>query len=318
MDVVTIGETMALFTPDQKGLMRYAPSYSRKFGGAESNMAIGLSRLGHQAGWISRVGDDELGKAMLHFIRGEGVDTSHVTYDTEAPTGLYFKEFRKAGDIRVQYYRKGSAASRLSTADIDENYIKQADYLHISGITPALSSSCRNMLPEAVKTAKEHGVTVVFDPNLRRSLWSEEEARRTLLELAALADIVLPGIDEGDFLFGTKNPDELGRLFLQQGAGDVVLKAGSKGTYHFNKNGSAFIPSFDVETVVDPVGAGDGFAAGYLSGLIDGLSAENAVQRGNAVGALVTQAEGDVEGLPEPEDVDALVNKNSGTEDVRR
>ncbi|MGY4688709.1 sugar kinase [Salibacterium sp. K-3] len=318
MDVVTIGETMALFTPDQKGLMRYAHSYSRKFGGAESNMAVGLSRLGHKAGWISRVGDDELGKAMLHFVRGEGVNTDHVTMDPEAPTGLYFKEFRKAGDIRVQYYRKGSAASRLSTADIDEDYMKQADYLHISGITPALSESCREMLPAAINTAKRHGAKVVFDPNLRRSLWSDEEARETLLDLASHADIILPGIAEGAFLFGTDDPHELGRLFLQQGAEEVVLKAGDTGTYYFNKNGSEFVPAFQVETVVDPVGAGDGFAAGYLSGLLDGLSPVEAVRRGNAVGALVTQAEGDVEGLPERADVEALVHEKSGTEDVRR
>ncbi|MFZ4451400.1 sugar kinase [Salibacterium aidingense] len=318
MDVVTAGETMALFTPDQKGLMRYAHSYSRKFGGAESNMAIGLARLGHQAGWISRVGEDELGKAMLHFIRGEGVNTDRVTLDAEAPTGLYFKEFRKAGDIRVQYYRKGSAASRMSTEDIDENYIKQAKYLHISGITPALSDTCQKMLFEAIKIAKRNGVKVVFDPNLRRSLWSEEEARETLLALAAKADIILPGLAEGAFLFETEDPAELGRLFLQQGAEEVVLKAGDHGTYYFHNEGSKFVPAFSVDTVVDPVGAGDGFAAGYLSGLLDNLSPTEAIRRGNAVGALVTQAEGDVEGLPERADVESLVNENISTEDVQR
>ncbi|RSL32168.1 sugar kinase [Salibacterium salarium] len=318
MDVVTMGETMALFTPDQSGLMRYAVSYSRKIGGAESNMAIGLARLGHQAGWISRVGDDELGKAMLNFIRGEGVNVDNVKIDTEAPTGLYFKEFRKAGDIRVQYYRKGSAASQMSTEDVDENYIKQASYLHISGITPALSTSCKEMLTEAIDTAKKNGVTVVFDPNLRRSLWSEEEARNTLLDLASKADIVLPGIAEGEFLFDTKDPDELGRLFLKQGAKEVVLKAGDYGTYYYGEHSSHFVPAFSVDTVVDPVGAGDGFAAGYLSGLVDGLSPEKAIERGNAVGALVTQAEGDVEGLPEKADVEQLVNADANRDDVQR
>ncbi|MDQ0298055.1 2-dehydro-3-deoxygluconokinase [Salibacterium salarium] len=318
MDVVTMGETMALFTPNQSGLMRYAVSYSRKIGGAESNMAIGLARLGHQAGWVSRVGDDELGKAMLHVIRGEGVNVDKVTIDPDSPTGLYFKEFRKAGDIRVQYYRKGSAASRMSKEDVDEDYIKQASYLHISGITPALSASCKEMLMEAVNTAKKNDVTVVFDPNLRRSLWSEEEARNTLLDIASKVDIILPGIAEGEFLFDTKDPDELGRLFLKQGSKEVVLKAGDQGTYYYNHDSSQFVPAFKVDTVVDPVGAGDGFAAGYLSGLIDGLSAEKAIERGNAVGALVTQAEGDVEGLPEMEDVQQLVNDDNNSEDVQR
>lgn len=316
MDIVTFGETMALFTPDSTGLMRYATTFSRKFGGAESNFAIGLTRLGHQTGWISRVGDDELGKAMLSFIRGEGIDVSQVKIDNTAPTGLYFKELRNANEVRIEYYRRGSAASQMEKTDLSEEYISKAKYLHISGITPALSESCHETVMEAIQIAKKHSVKIIFDPNLRRKLWREEKARTVLLEIASQVDIILPGIDEGAFLFGETDPKKLGQLFLDHGASLVVLKVGAKGAYYFTADESKLVPGFEVKNVVDPVGAGDGFAAGFTSGLLDGLSYEKAVQRGNAVGAMVTMVNGDIEGLPEKHEVDRFMQVPD--EDVSR
>ncbi|MDA5110376.1 sugar kinase [Brevibacillus sp. LEMMJ03] len=303
MDVVTFGETMVLFTPETTGFMRYAHTYSRKFGGSETNFAIGLARLGHRVGWISRVGDDELGKALLAFVRGEGVDVSRVRLDPDAPTGIYFKEIRSANDVNVYYYRKGSAASRMTPGDLDEEYLAQAKYLFVSGITPALSDTCRAMTQAAITLAKKHGLTVVFDPNLRKKLWPEEQARETLLALAAQADIVLPGLSEGEFLFGESDPLKLGRRFLEHGAQTVVLKLGEGGAHYFTRETDEYIPGYRVDRVVDPVGAGDGFAAGFVSGLLDGLPMADAVRRANAVGAIVTMVNGDVEGLPERADL---------------
>ncbi|MFX0560479.1 sugar kinase [Tepidibacillus infernus] len=316
MDVVTFGETMVLMTPDSSGPMRYANEFSRKFAGAESNFAIGLSRLGHRVGWISRVGKDEFGKAMVVFIRGEGVDVSYVKEDPLATTGLYFKEFRRPNDLRVYYYRKNSAASKMNKDDLNEEYIAQAKYLHITGITPALSESCYEMVFEAIKIAKKNSVQIVFDPNLRRKLWDEKKARATLLEIASQADIILPGVEEGEFMFGEKNPQKLGELFIQHGASIAVIKAGDKGAYYFTKNESQYVPGFPVEQVVDPVGAGDGFAAGFISGLLDGLDLFEAVRRGNAVGAFVVMVNGDVEGLPEREELEELYTEKSN--DVNR
>lgn len=315
MDVVTIGETMVLFTPND-GLIKYANEYSRKFGGAESNFAIGLTRLDHQVGWISAVGEDEFGKGMLAFIKGEGVDVSEVKIDPQAPTGLYFKEIRNSSDIRIQYYRKGSAASQLSKKDLNEGYLAKFKYLHISGITPALSESCAEMIFEAIKLAKKNGLEIVFDPNLRKKLWSEQRARNVLLQIAKEADIVLPGIAEGEFLFGETNPEKLGQLFLNHGARIVVLKVGAEGAYFFTNEESALVPGFKVDSVVDPVGAGDGFAAGFMSGMLDGLTLNEAVQRGNAVGAIVTTVNGDVEGLPERREIERFINKPA--DDVSR
>ncbi len=317
MDVVTIGETMVLFTPEGSPLMRYSHEYSRKFGGAETNVAIGLTRLGHSTGWISKVGNDEFGKAMVSFIRGEGVDVSQVKTDPEAPTGLYFKEVRSGDDVRVQYYRKGSAASKLTATDLNEEYIKKAKYLHITGITPALSDSCYETILKAISIAKSHNVTVVFDPNLRKKLWSEEKARSVLLKICGLADIVLPGVDEGTFIFGESDPAKLGKLFLAQGASIVVIKVGAKGAYYFTEEAEQLVPGFLVKKVVDPVGAGDGFAAGVISGLLDGLSLELSVQRGNAVGALATQIPGDFEGLPDREELERFMNQTN-SEDISR
>jgi len=315
LDVITIGETMVLFTPDSQGHMRYAKSFTKKFGGAESNVAFGLANLGHRVGWISRVGNDEFGKSLVSFVRGGGIDVSQVTVDEEAPTGLYFKELRTQSEIRVQYYRKGSAASRMNESHLDEEYMKQAKYLHITGITSALSESCYDMIHKAIRLARKNNVTVVFDPNLRTTLWSEERARKVLKELVGLADIVLPGVDEGEFLYGTCNPEEIGHHCLDAGAKLAVVKVGDKGAWYINREEAKLVPGIPVTSVTDPVGAGDGFAAGFISGQLDKLTPEESIQRGNLVGSIVVQVDGDVEGLP---DRSELTRYGSSIQDVTR
>lgn len=317
MDVVTLGETMILFTPETTGSMRYASTFSSQIAGSESNVAIGLARLGHQAGWISRLGNDEFGKKILNFIRGEGVNVDEVCFDDTAPTGLYFKEVLTEDEVNVTYYRKGSAASKMDPEKLNDSYIANAKYLHITGITPALSKSCYKVVMRAIEVAQKHQVTVVFDPNIRYKLWSEEHARKVLLEIAAKSDIVLPGIDEGIFLFGKKDPKEIAREFYNLGASMVVIKLGAYGAYCLSNEISSVVPGFDVKDVKDPVGAGDGFAAGFLSGLLDGLTLKKAIERGNAIGALVIKVHGDIEGLPER---NRMISYISGTElvDVNR
>jgi 2-dehydro-3-deoxygluconokinase len=267
--------------------------------------------LGHQTGWISKVGLDEFGKSMVSFVRGEGVEVSQVGSDPEAPTGVYFKEVRSGDRVQVQYYRQGSAASRLTPSDLNETYISKAKYLHITGITPALSESCYETVIEAISIAKAHGLTVIFDPNLRRKIWSEEKARKVLLEISSFADIILPGIDEGQFMFNEDDPKKLGQLFLNHGASLVVLKVGAAGAYYFTEESSGLVEGFRLSNIVDPVGAGDGFAAGLISGLLDQLAIQEAVKRANAVGAMVTLVEGDVEGLPDRDELHAFMNPST-------
>ena len=298
LDVVTLGETMVLFVPTSVGPLRYAAQFEKTIGGAESNVAIGLARLGHRAGWISRLGNDEFGLYVRNFIRGEGVDTSRVIFDDRHPTAVFFKERQWGREPRVYYYRKGSAASCMTPDDLDEAYIGQARFLHITGITPALSSSCAATVDRAIELAKRNGLQVVFDPNIRLKLWSKEEARRVLMDVASRCDIVMPGLEEGEILTGEQTPEKIAARLLENGARVVVVKLGEQGAYYATPELSEYVEGFPVKQIVDPIGAGDAFAAGFLSGLLRGWTYREAVRLGNRVGAFALTVAGDVEGLP--------------------
>ncbi|GAB4557189.1 MAG: sugar kinase [Anaerolineae bacterium] len=297
-ELVTLGETMILFSPESAGPLRYVDRFERRAAGAESNVAIALTRLGHSAGWISRLGDDEFGQYILQSLRGEGVDVSRVRIDPEHPTAVMFRERGLMGRVDVVYYRKGSAASFLSPDDLDRDYICAARVLHITGITPALSESCRRAVFQAVHWAREAGVTISFDPNLRLKLWSLSEARDVLGELTSLSDIVLIGLDEGERLFDCRGEDALAAAVLERGASTVVIKLGTRGARLQRASETVHVPAFQVPQVVDPVGAGDGFDAGFLAGWLKGWSMEDCLRLGALVGALAVTVPGDVEGYP--------------------
>lgn len=297
-DVVTIGETMVLFNSLKPGPLRYAGQFEKTVGGAESNVAIGLAKLGHRVSWVSRLGDDEFGYYVRNFIRGEGVDTSYVTFDAARPTAVFFKEQHKGQESKVYYYRTGSAASGMAPEHLDERLMAQTKFLHLTGITPALSTSCLETVKLAIRLARKHGVTIVFDPNIRLKLWSLEQARKVLLEIAAECDIILPGIEEGKMLTEEVTAEGISGRFLGHGAKAVVVKLGAQGAFYANETEQEYVPGFLVDQVVDPIGAGDGFAAGMLSGLIRGWTLREAVLLGNQVGAYAVTVAGDIEGYP--------------------
>ncbi|MCA1645848.1 MAG: sugar kinase [Chloroflexi bacterium] len=299
LDVVTLGESMVLLLAEQSGPMREATTFRRYIAGAESNLAIGLSRLGHAAGWISRVGDDEFGRAIVFRIRGEGVDTSHVISDDAAPTGLVIRERRDVGPIEQVYYRRGSAASRLAAADLDAAYVGSARFLHLTGITPALSESCRQTVFAAADMARAAGVRVVLDPNYRSKLWAAPEAREVLRMLARHCDILLPGMDEAQLLTGLAEPEQAARELIGLGPRLVVIKLGAQGALALDAHGQVTrAPAVVVERIVDPVGAGDAFAAGLLSGLLRDFTLAGALALANRCGALAMLSAGDMEALP--------------------
>lgn len=298
MDVVTFGETMVLFTPNSPGPLRFSSNFQKSIGGAESNVAIALARLGHHASWVSRLGSDEFGLYIRNFIRGEGVDTSNVVFDDDHPTAVFFKEPRPARESAVYYYRNGSAASRMGPQDIQEEWIAGAKYLHLTGITPALSESCKDSLFYSINLAKKHGVKIVFDPNIRLKLWKKEEARPMLNAIAEQCDIVLPGHEEGELLTGQTEPAKIARYFLDKGVDQVVIKLGEKGAYFASRDEEGIVPGRKVDKVIDPIGAGDGFAAGFLSGLLRGWNIRSAVDLGNQIGSYAITVLGDVEGYP--------------------
>ncbi|MFC4596703.1 sugar kinase [Cohnella hongkongensis] len=304
-EVVTFGETMTLLMGGPKGI-EHSDGMSKSFGGAESNVAIGLARLGHRVGWFGLLGDDPMGRHILKAIRGEGVDVSRAGLTDEAPTGLMLRE-QLAGKTSVYYYRRGSAASRIRPDHLDADYIGQAKYLHVTGITPALGASCGDTVREAIRIAKSSGTKVVFDPNLRLKLWGLDEARRTLLELAEEADYFLPGLDELKLLYDTEDFDEIVAR-LRGLKAQTILKGGNEETYVVRPDKVEAVPYFRAKHFVDPIGAGDGFCAGFLSGLLRGFDPVESVRLGNLVGSLVVQMVGDWEGLPTRAETDAVLN----------
>ncbi|HHV43668.1 MAG TPA: sugar kinase [Firmicutes bacterium] len=297
-EMITIGESMVVFSPNVPGPLRYVPQFTKHVAGAESNVCVGLTRLGHSAGFIGRLGDDEFGHYIVNSLRGEGVDVSQVEFDPLRPTGIYFKERRMPGQINVYYYRHGSAGSHLTPEILNEDYFASAKILHLTGITPALSDSCRETVFEAIRLARKHGLFISFDPNIRLKLWSKEEAKRVLTEIISQVDLLLPGLDEGEIIFGTDTPESLVQAASNLGVQKVVVKLGASGCYVWDGKPVGFVPGYAIRDVVDPVGAGDGFAAGLLSGILDGLSLRDAADLGNAVGAYATTTYGDAEGLP--------------------
>jgi 2-dehydro-3-deoxygluconokinase len=314
LDVVTLGESMVLLLAEQPGPMREATTFRRFIAGAESNLAIGLSRLGHAAGWFSRVGDDEFGRAIVFRIRGEGVDTSHVKTDASAPTGLVIRERREVGPIEQVYYRGGTAASRLSPADLDVAYLGSARFLHLTGITPALSQSCRETVFAAADMARAAGVKVVLDPNYRSKLWGPPEARDVLRALASHCDILLPGMDEAQLLTGLSDPEMAARELHSLGPQMVVIKLGARGALALSGDRVTRALAVHVERIVDPVGAGDAFAAGFLTGLLRDFTLAEALALANRCGALAMTSPGDMEALPRWEEVAG----EASSADIRR
>ncbi|MEB7778970.1 sugar kinase [Mammaliicoccus fleurettii] len=317
MDVLSIGETMVVFSPNEVGPMRYAHSFTSHIAGAETNTLIGLEKLDIKTGWISQLGNDELGHKILSFVRGEGINVDAVQLIEDTPTGIFLKEKVRQDQTRVHYYRKGSAASLMTNSNIDKDYIAKFKYLYVTGITPALSESCKETTFHLISIAKELNLKIIFDPNLRLKLWSEDEARETLLKMISLSDIVLPGISEGEFLFNEKSEEKIAQNIIEHGASTVVVKLGSKGAYYHNENYAGYATASKKIEVVDPVGAGDGFAAGFIAGYIDGLSIHEAVEQACNAGALVTTVKGDVEGLPSKEEIEKMKNTKI-TDDVIR
>lgn len=298
LDVVTLGETMVLFVPTRTGLLRYANQFERYVAGAESNTAIGLSRIGHKTGWISRIGSDEFGEYILAFLRGEKVDVSQVKSTDKAPTGVFFKERRRTDSTRVFYYRAGSAASYMTPHDLDAAYIQNARYLHLTGITPALGASCYQTIEKALDIAADSDVKVSFDPNIRFKLWSAGKAREALRSIAQRVDLFLTSEEEASFITGEEDMKRAARHLQALGPGTVVIKLGADGAYALSSDQEALVPGIQVQ-VVETVGAGDAFNAGFLSGQLRGWDLENSLRLGNIMGGLATTAPGDVEGLPD-------------------
>jgi 2-dehydro-3-deoxygluconokinase len=315
LQVTTLGEALAVMDPLSKGPLRHVGRFQKHLGGAEFNVAVGLSRLGHRVGWAGRLGDDEFGKEVLAFARGEGVDVSRAGLDPEAPTGLYFKEWRALAQLRVHYYRAGSAASRMRFDGLDVEYLLSGEILHLTGITAALSESCHDLIDRLISVANERGATVSFDLNVRWALLEGRDPRELLGPLAARADLLFLSKVEAELLFGGGDPGHVREAWRDLRAATVVVH-GADGAFAVEETGICEMAAYPVD-VVDTVGAGDAFVAGFLSGRLRGWSTGECLDLANACGACAVTVPGDLKGLPTEEEALALLH-GLGPQDAGR
>ncbi|GGC75326.1 2-dehydro-3-deoxygluconokinase [Thalassobacillus devorans] len=298
-DVVTIGDAMITFDPSQKGPMRYADAFKRKVGGAEMNFAIGCARLGLATGWISRLGNDEFGRYIYNFVRGEGVDVSSVKLEDGYPTSLNFKEIREDGSGRTFYYRENSPTTTLTIESLDEHVIKTSKVLHITGVFPAIDKEKNvELIEHMLKLAKANEVLVSLDPNIRLKLWNRDVAKEALTRFLPYVDILLTGEDEAELLFDTSLPEEVIKECRKYEITALAIKRGDSGAFGYVDGSSLEVPAIQPKKVVDTVGAGDGFDAGFIYGYLQGWSLEKIIRFANTIGSMVVSVEGDNEGLP--------------------
>ncbi|MFC5931736.1 sugar kinase [Cryobacterium melibiosiphilum] len=279
--VLCIGETMVLVAPTTADDLEHAELFTLSLGGAESTVALYLSELGHSAEWLSQVGDDPLGRRLLAELSKHNVITSRVRVLPDAPTGVYFKDPGRAS-TSVYYYRSGSAASTMTPHLLEGIDWAATPVVHVSGITAGLSPECHAMLDAVFTAAAGFATTVSFDVNYRPGLWSPEAAAPALLDLARRADIVFVGLDEAQALWGIDDPQHLFRHLHAPGA--LVIKNGSVGATQVTADTETFVPAHTVE-VLEVVGAGDAFAAGYLAGYLAGASVEERLSQGHDLAA---------------------------------
>lgn len=310
--ILLAGEPMCLFRSMQEGVpLAAVQQFHTGVAGAELNVAIGLTRLGHTATYLSKVGRDPFGRGILDAIARMGISTDCITFSDTHRTGLVFKEQNAAADPEIFYIRAGSAASTISPADIDAIDLTGFQAVHLTGILPALSDSCRAAAFRLKERAQQAGLLVSFDPNLRPQLWGDLDRMRAFMhQFAEGCDLFFPGIAEAELLTGLTDPQEMLRFYHALGTKTVLLKNGGKGAFYKRGAEEGAIKGFSVP-VADTVGAGDGFAAGVLSALLEGLSLPEAIRRGNALGARQVTVLGDNEGLPTREELEEFYRQHS-------
>jgi 2-dehydro-3-deoxygluconokinase len=317
--LVTFGETMGLLSALDTGPLEFARSFGYGIGGAESNVAIGVSRLGSDATWFGRVGADATGDLVERRLRAEEVRTLAIR--DGGFTGMMVKHRRFGSSLQVDYHRAGSAGSRLAPADVPAELVAGAAVLHVTGITPALSASAAAAVLHAVELARAGGATVSVDVNYRSKLWSREAAGPVLRDLVARADLVFAGVEEAELVLGAdgastagRDAAELAEALAQLGPTQTVIKDGARGCTAVVDGVRHRLPALPV-TAVDPTGAGDAFVAGYLAEHLSGGTAEQRLRTAISAGAFAVTVPGDCEGLPRRADLAALTRSE---EDIVR
>jgi 2-dehydro-3-deoxygluconokinase len=303
MRVLTLGETMVLLDGVEGGGFALGAPFRLRIAGAESNFAVALVRLGVPVTWISRLGSDPLGDLLYATLAAEGLDLGQVERDETAPTGLFFK-WHEEERGRVLYRRTGSAASRLRPENVPTAAFEGVALVHLTGITMALSESARETVLAVAQDARARGITVTFDPNYRPALWEgPREAWKSQLEVLSCVDWYLCGEHESELLTGTRSPAGIREVVRAAGAREVAVRVGARGAWVWEGDEAVEVPPPRLEDVVDEIGAGDGFAAGFAYGLLQGWGQRACARAGNLIAAHALRGTGDWETFPYIADV---------------
>ncbi len=309
---------MALFTAHSGKTLEQSHEFTKSFGGAESNFAIALARLGHSASWISRLGEDDFGHYIHKAIRAENVDTSFTQHILAERTGIYFKSLGGAShpSLVIRYYRQLSAFSNMQASDISQpfiHYLCRHEYFFVTGISLCLSESCFATIKKALQVFKTNNAKgkVVFDLNIRPKLWQGEASQAKYKEILKFADIILSGLDEAAY-FGIFEKAAAIQFFREFQAKFIIIKLAANGAicYSTENNEEIHSPAFPVAKISDPVGAGDAFAAGFVSGLLEKSSVSASLRKANALANFVIQSYGDFAGLPDKNTLQAFLKNN--------
>lgn len=291
-DVATIGELLGVFTPMKIGPVENVAHFEKGVGGAEVNVAIGLARLGRNVAWVGHVGADPLGREGMRALQCEGVDTSRARIDDKAPTGLYIKELSGSDDATSYYYRAGSAASRMTFADLDIDHLLSCRILHLTGITPMISPACQDLAHRLAAHAAERGVLISFDANIRPGLLGDRSPSALLGPLIDAAHLIFTSDTEARMLFGAADPEMLARRLPHDREVTVIVHEASAAAV-VRPDGTVVRRQAVRRPVIDPAGAGDAFVSGYLSAWLCGLPDDRALRAAHECAAAVVGVRGD-------------------------
>lgn len=309
-EIIAIGEPMLEFNATGEGSLAEVSQFETGWGGDTSNFCIAASRSGGRVGYFTRLGDDDFGESFLALWAREGIDTTFVQRDPEAFTGIYFIS-RRGQEHFFTYYRKGSAASRMTPESLPLDYIRSARILHISGISQAISTTACDTIFAAVQEARNAGVKVSYDPNLRLKLWPIERARAVIDRTIALSDLVFPSLEDAKSLTGLEEPEAIALTYLEMGPEMVVVKLGGEGALvaRMSDNGPILstIPACRVDSV-DMAGAGDTFDGAFVVEYLKGRPAEECALYANAAAALTTTGYGCVSPVPARKQIERLMS----------
>ncbi len=307
--LLLIGEPMGLFIAQNTGKLEDAEGFSMAVAGAEFNVAVGIKRLGQDVSYLTKLGNDPFGKRIVKTMQTNGISTDDILYSADKNTGFMLKSMVENGDPDIFYFRKGSAASTLCVNDIENIDFSEYDFIHLTGIFPALNENTREACIFIADSAKKHNIPLSFDPNLRPQLWSSQDKMVEFMNaMATKCDIFLPGIEESKILIGESEPEKIAVKYLEMGVKTVIIKLGEKGAYYKTANEEGYVDGFKIDKVIDTVGAGDGFAVGVISAMRENLSTKECVRRGAAIGAVQVTHKSDNEGLPTRTELEMFMN----------